>query len=272
MAAIRSLARDPLLHFLLLAGMLFVVNYYVSALSREKIVIDRETVEYLIQERERLELRTLSPDERRDLIKAHVEDELLYREAYQRGLDRSDSRMRRNLILKMRGLLIDRIADPSEADLRAFYQRHRDRFVQPATWTLDHIYFSDLRKVPGDLLQRLNRGADPSTFGQYLPGYGRRMSDLTRPMLVRAFGVDTAAHIIETKDADWHGPWTSTVGAHFVRVAERFPDRALNYEEAQPYLENQWMLAQSRKVVEDEIDRLLNERYEVVIEGEQMVP
>ena len=69
--------REPLLHFAALAALLFVVDYVFTEAAKEQIVVGKNTAEFLIQQREDLELRTLSPEERRETIEQCVEDEIL---------------------------------------------------------------------------------------------------------------------------------------------------------------------------------------------------
>ena len=57
-----TLLREPLLHFLVLAGLLFLVHSLWTKEEREKIVVDRQTAAFLIQQREDLELRQLTPE------------------------------------------------------------------------------------------------------------------------------------------------------------------------------------------------------------------
>lgn len=88
---------EPLVHFLALAALLFVLDQVFSSTQKEKIIVDEQTADFLIKQREDLELRKLTPEERQETIAAFIEDEILYREAYKRGLDKGDTRMRRNL-------------------------------------------------------------------------------------------------------------------------------------------------------------------------------
>ena len=82
------------MHFLVLALLLFVLEHVFSSTRKEKIIVGRQTAEYLIKQREDLDLRKLSPEERKDTIAAFVEDEIFYSEAYKRGLDKGNTRMR----------------------------------------------------------------------------------------------------------------------------------------------------------------------------------
>ena len=149
---VKSFFGEPLVHFLILAGFLFALEHVWSSKQKEKIVVDQQTVEFLINQREELELRQLSTEERRQVINTFIEEEILYREAYKRGLDKGDSRMRRNLILKMRGLLMGEIQRPTETELKEYFEIHRHQYRRPATLSLEHVFFRDSSKVPKGLL------------------------------------------------------------------------------------------------------------------------
>ena len=216
--------REPLIHFLVLAGLLFALEAIWSERQRERIVVDRRTAEFLIQQREDLELRKLSPEERRETIESWIEDEILYREAYKRGLDK-DSRSRRNLILKMRGLALAEMREPTRDELRAYYEASRDRFVRPEGFTIEQVFYPDEGAVPDGILAALRGGADPSQYGEGLFAVGRRET-LSSRQLSATLGPDAARAILALPDTDWHGPIDSRHGVHFVRLVERVPGGA----------------------------------------------
>ena len=263
---LKSVLKEPLLHFLLLAALLFAVDYIWSSMQKEKIVVDRQTVDFLIKQREDLELRKLSLEERRDTIESFVEDEILYSEAYRRGLDRGDSRMRRNLILKMRGLLVGEVKQPTEEELRQFFDENRERFSRPATQSLEHVFFSDSRNVPENLLERLRAGLDPSSVGQSGRNLSRSLPQLSQREIAASFGAEAARAVLAIEDDQWHGPFESPRGVHFVRVVGREPAREAHYEDVRSYLEGDWMMFKSRQAIEQEVERL-RDNYDVVIEG-----
>jgi len=76
------LRREPLVHFLALAAVLFVVERFWSETKKETIHLDQQVVSFLIKQREELVLRTLTPDEHKQTIDEYIRDEILYREAY----------------------------------------------------------------------------------------------------------------------------------------------------------------------------------------------
>ncbi len=255
-----------MVHFLLLAGLLFALEAVFSSTQKEQIIVDGQTVEFLIKQREDLELRKLGIDERRETIDAYIEDEILYSEAYKRGLDKGDSRMRRNMILKMRGLLIGDLEQPTEDQLRAYYETSKDEFTRPATISIQQVFFSEPTKVPPDLLERLQDGFDHETVGEFQTGLGRTIRNVSQMMLVGGYGADAARTILAINDDQWHGPIDSVQGVHFIRVTARTPEYHSSFDEVKSYIEGYWMMAQSRKLIEKEIERL-QDNYEIIVEN-----
>lgn len=94
---------------------------------KPQIVVDRAVVDALITRQQAREMRVLGPEERQAAIDEWIADEILYREAYRRGLDRDD-RIRRALVLKMRSQITGSLSAPSEAALREWFDDHRDRY------------------------------------------------------------------------------------------------------------------------------------------------
>lgn len=268
-----KLLKEPMVHFFLLAAALFGLNGLLSSGQKVEIRIDQQTVDFLVQQREDLELRVLSAAERQETIDAWIEDEVLYHEAYNRGLDRGDSRMRRNMILKMRGLLVGEPGEPTQADLKAYFEANQDKFVRPASIDLALAYFALADAVPTDVLQALNTGADPASLGGNAEGQPDALKAMTRRKLMGYFGPELARDILAIDDEQWQGPFQSDLfetrkGLHFVRIAQRTPAEPATYEQLAPYLTGDWLMSRSREIIQAEVERLL-QNYEVVFETDE---
>lgn len=261
----RELLREPLVHFFALAALLFLINEIVSSTQKTQIVIDQQTADFLIRQREDLELRVLSEGERTETINAFIEDEILYNEAYVRGLDRGDSRMRRNLILKMRGLLSGDVGEPTEEELRAYFESNRSRFARPESLSLAQIFFDDPTAVPVDLREQLDAGLDPVMVGTDSLQFRRSMPTMSRRYIVGTFGPDVARAIIAIDDDAWHGPLESAQGVHFVRVVERHPEVQAEFEFVERYLQGDWLMDRSRAAIRAEVEKVRPD-YDIVIE------
>lgn len=256
--------REPLVHFTILAALLFLANALWSDAGREVIRVDRATQDFLIQQRADLLLRPLTPEEDDEVIASYVEDEILWREARRRGLDQA-SRIRRQLVQGMRYLLLSDLPQPSEAEFRTFYEEEKARFELPPALTLDHVFFADPEQVPEATLAGLRNGTDPQTLGEFNINLGPTIPRAEQRQLVQLFGPDGARQILAIEDDAWHGPIPSPQGAHFVRVADRHPARVPAFEDMESYLETEWTLAKQREILDRELESLRQD-YRIVVE------
>jgi hypothetical protein len=131
-----ALRREPLAHFLALAALLFVGYRLLTPSEQETIVIDQASIAELGRQQEELLARPLTDDERRAVLESAIDDEVLLREAYSRGLDR-DEVVRRHLVQKMRFILGEDAPEPTEAELKAYLAANRERYRTPPTVTLE---------------------------------------------------------------------------------------------------------------------------------------
>ena len=259
--------REPLFHFAILAAILFLVDYLTTSAQKDQIVVSKVTIDFLIKQREELELRSFSPQEQQHMVNQYIDDEILYREAYKRGLDRSDSRMRRSLIRKMRSLLAGEIGDPGKDELRAFYQSNRERFLYAETWSYDQVFFSDAALVPDDLLAQLQDKLDPQTVGEDRFNLHHRLSAATQRDMIVIFGPDSARSLVAIDDSEWHGPFESALGIHFLRLTDHNPPVEPPYASVEPYLEGEWRMVEMEKRLSRALIAL-HEEYEVIIESQ----
>jgi hypothetical protein len=116
----RSL-RKPALHFVVIGSLLFVWQRAGSgavpasnAVAREPIVVSLERLQELRDSFAKLTGRPPSEAEERPLLGEFLDEEILYREARARGLDRNDRSVRWRLVEKMRFLGGDENGDPEQ--------------------------------------------------------------------------------------------------------------------------------------------------------------
>ena len=152
---------------------------------------------------------------------------MLLREAYRRGLDR-DAVVRQHLVQKMRFILGEDEAAPTEAELRAYLAANRERYRSPPTVTLDQVFYADPATVPDDLMAQLANGANLGDLGDSLDMLGNRLPQYSLRDLIGLMGPDVARRVFELPAGAWHGPLQSERGVHFVRVEStiRRPCRA----------------------------------------------
>ncbi len=250
-----SLLKEPLLHFLFLAALLFVVQALWGKDERELIVVDAETQGYLIKARQEVVLHPLSEEEKQQAIDSYIEVELLVREARKLGYDNS-SRVRSLLVQNMRFLYASDQQDPGEEQLQAFYQSNLERFQRRALATYDYVYRKDVDAVPEDLLARLNAGEDHSSLGDFTLAVRPRLSRVSDTDLIKYLGAEYARAIVAVEDDQWHGPYSDELGVHFVRVVERFPSTQASFESVRDWIAQEWMLVEDRKLLDRELEEI----------------
>ena len=116
--------REPLLHFVLLGGLLFAGYGLARREPRsdpERIVVSPGQIEHMVASFVRMRQRPPTPEEVKGLVDQYVREEVLSREAMKLGLDRNDVIIRRRLQQKME-FIADDLA-PS-----------RPTRTSPATW------------------------------------------------------------------------------------------------------------------------------------------
>ena len=126
----RSLAekflREPTLHFLLIAALIFGL-YAITQSSNDNVLeIDQREIDARIFLQEMNRGEALSEEQKQFISALYIEEQILVREALEMGLD-NDARIHDILAQKMRHVLSGNIIQPSPAELTAYYQANTSR-------------------------------------------------------------------------------------------------------------------------------------------------
>jgi hypothetical protein len=107
-------------------------------------VVTAGQVEQLAAQFERTWLRPPTLSELNGLVDKYVRGEIFYREALAMGLGRNDPYVRNRLKLKLQFLLenVSAEAEPTDAELARFLERHVERFAEPARLTFRQVYLN----------------------------------------------------------------------------------------------------------------------------------
>jgi hypothetical protein len=271
--------REPLLHFLLIGSGLFllynVLNRGESDAPRD-VVVSEARVEALAENFAKTWMRPPTAPEIKGLIDDYVAEEVYYREGVAMGLDRDDLVIRRRLRQKMEFISADVAAatPPTDAQLRAYLERHAEKFLMPPRLTFQQVYFSTDKRGEAaardaeKLLAALNAGrgpANPVEAGDptLLPS---AMESASPQDIANAFGSEFAAAIEEAAVGQWAGPIPSGFGMHLVKVDQREAGTAPTLAEIRPLVEREWE-AEQRKTVEKDLLDKLRAKYDIRVEG-----
>ncbi|GLP96043.1 peptidyl-prolyl cis-trans isomerase [Paraferrimonas sedimenticola] len=249
-----QLIKEPLVHFIVLATLLFAANEMVAADSREPLVVDRMTQEYLFKMEQSMKMHNLTGDEKDAIVEKFVQEEILVREARKLGLDNS-GQIRKLLQQNMRFFFKEDMPKASDEALFKFYTEHNNRFTSPTISNFDQVFYIEKESIPQDLMEQLNAGADHREFGDVNPHFTYRLTHVPDRELIATFGQEAAKKLMDTENPQWYGPIESDSGWHYLRLNARKIGQAPAFETIKPWVQAQWESYEQsqimRKVIED---------------------
>lgn len=271
----RSVLREPLVHFLLLGTALFLLFRAVGrdpGNGAQQIVVDRSRAQAIASEFERVWQRPPSKDERRGLIESWIREQVLYREGLAAGLDRDDQVVRRRVVQKMSVIAESLAAElPSDAELEEWLRTHPEKYRLPPRVSFRQIFVDPSRRGGGEgarrkaeeLLAALRAGREADAGDPtMLPS---ELTNATPSEVERAFGEGFTAAVSRIDPGAWHGPVRSGFGWHVVRISERSPGRTPKLAEVRKSVERDVMRVQTEKAAEAFYEAA-RKRYDIRIE------
>lgn len=255
--------RDPLVAFLVLGALLFVIAGDMGEDEQSTIDVRNQDIDRLAQQWAMQMQREPNARELQGLLDQYLKEEVYYREALRLGLDENDTIVRRRMVQKLTFLTEDlAVSDaPDQAVLEQFHIDNHDNYTEPQRFSFQHRYFSadrrdDAQQVAERALTDAALAGDPFMLQkQYAQRSQREVGDL--------FGREFAAGLAAlAADEQWQGPLRSAYGWHVVRLTKVLPSRMLNFNEVQNRVLADWQQAQRKKANADYY-RALSERYDV---------
>lgn len=276
----RRILHEPLLHFVVLAALIFAAHGLMSvpseATAPQRIVVTAGQIEHLATGFARTWQRPPSDAELKSLVDDWVREEIATREALALGLDRDDTVIRRRLRQKLEFVSEDiaALVEPTEADLDAYFRAHADAFRVEPEFTFLQVCFDPARhagRLDRDVaealakLKRLGEAADPSEVGDSSL-LEHRFESVPMAEVARQFGDGFAAALDKLTPGQWQGPVESGYGTHLVLVLGRTEARAPELAEVREAVKREWENDRrqdgNRKFYEEML-----KRYTVTIEG-----
>lgn len=273
----KRLLREPLLHFLLLGGLIFAVNAWrgrqpAQVEAAVHIDVTAGVIAWLREGFTRQWHREPDAVELRGLVDDHIREEVLHREALALGLDRDDTIVRRRMAQKMEFLTQDIAAasEPDDAQLRKYLEDHAERYALPARVSFQHVYFSKQRRGARleadarEALAALAQGANEETLGDpFLREHAFAQADAAE--IEAAFGPGFAGQVLALPQGEWRGPVASSYGLHLVRVGERTEPQPPPFEAVREVLGRD-LVDERRRAANQELVERLKQRYQIRVD------
>jgi hypothetical protein len=280
--ALRRIAREPMLHFLLIGAVICALSQYaVPNPGRYRIVVDAQHVDRLAENYARQFGQPPSRPILDALISRYVDDEILYREGLAEKIDAGDEVVRRRIIQKMQFLVQDLHAPvaPSEAALQAYYHAHAARYIEPERIAFTHIYFSPDKDGDDGAKQRalkvlssLGPGVvrAPERGDAYPDAYD--FASIGPEEADRLFGeTPIAKDIFGAPRSRWSGPFRSGYGWHLVYVSAIAPRHLASFARVQDRVRADW-LDDTQSAANRRAFEALKHRYTIVVGDGSMAP
>ena len=227
---------------------------------------------------ERTWSRPPSAAELRKAFDNYVRDEVLYREALARGLDRDDPLVKMSLVRKitMLGTVAAENREPTDAELRAYFDLRSDRYRIPASFDLVQVSLSrdkhgeQIDAVAAERLAHLGETElSPEQLADLgeivmLPGVVRGASE---DELARTFGTGFRDAVMSLSVGKWEGPVRSGFGAHLVKITHREESRLPEWTDVRDRIAADLQF-EGRNAAEDQFYAEVLPRYQVVYSEE----
>lgn len=235
---------------------------YREAIGRRLDVADRSIQWWLIKK-----MRFVAED-------PGLDEAQLYAQAKELGLDEDDVVIRRILAQKMRLVaeLAEGPVDPSDAEVRAYFDENQADWIRPARVSLRHVFLSRDRR--GDqlnadalALREQLEGAGPEDadeVGDPFP-LGRTHRARSEQQLAKLFGPEFAKQAMGLETGKWVGPVPSAYGAHLVYVDEKMDSAPSSLDSVRNQVSRRLAAERRAAVLERELARM-RDKYEVVVE------
>jgi hypothetical protein len=282
-AGFKAWAREPLVHFLLIGTVAFLLLEQLAESEgrddERAVFVSASDVNAMIDQWQRAWMRPPTDEEFAHIIRAHVRTKVLYKEALAMGLDAGDTAIEQRLAQKVELLArsLNTPSKPTDDVLRAWYAENAGLFKQPDLYSVAQVFFDPgvrAASVQDDarvaMAQLEGAGEVPPDFASYgdRSTQPNRLDQYTELELRRLFGSQLADEVVALEPGRWHGPLMSAYGMHLVWVNEvrRFPPPS--FEAVKVQAQEQWMAEQIEAMSERYVDELVS-RYQVIVEPAQ---
>jgi parvulin-like peptidyl-prolyl cis-trans isomerase-like protein len=277
LSTIYRFLRQPLLHFLVLGGLIFAFYDLVTPEVTEivgdpqgEIVITSLQVDRLATEFQAIWQRPPTPEEQQKLIDNFIREEVLVREALRLGLDRDDTVLRRRLVQKMEYLAASaaRARKPTDEELVSYYQNNQQNYLRPGRIAFEQIFLGEKidENLIGEIQAQLKGGAPAEELGNrtLLPS---SLGFSARAKVDGLFGDGLFERLMKLDGTDWQGPLKSGYGFHLMRITDKQEAEQLSFEEARKHVSEDWALQQYTDS-KDRQHEALRGQYRVTVEEE----
>jgi len=273
---LKKIISEPLLHFLVISLLFFVVYNRLNPAQADKqtIHVSEGRVAQIKNSFVTQWKREPFPKELDNAIYSFAVNEMYLLEAKALSLDVGDKVINRRLRQKMTYLLDDLASnnEPSANQLKQFYLDNADNYRSPSQYGFTQIYISsdrsdgELQSILALQKQRIQQGLTPKGDSSLLPG---EVSLETEIQLDRKFGENFSTKLEAIEINQWSGPIKSAFGLHFILLKTRKLAELKAFERVQKSVLEDWQY-QNVKAYQKQYEQGLLDIYQVDVQNPQV--
>lgn len=222
--------REPLLHFVVLGGLLFAVDHYLVSRQDDPhtIVVGRDVDAEAVALFEKERGRKPNAAELTALHQIWLDNEVLYREGLAMQVDKGDDVMRERVIFKALSMVEAGVKLPNIDDkqLREWFEKNHAKYDEPKRYNFQEAVLSGESSeiAVRDFVGQLNNGAP----GDAQAGL-RVFKDRPENNLVQSYGAEFPKLLEETAPGTWQAVQAGKTW-HAIKVDSVVPAKAADFE------------------------------------------
>lgn len=268
-----AVLREPLTHFLLIGGLVYVaLAGRAPDLGERRVRVNSAAVSQLVGRFVESFHRPPTQAEMDGLISDYVREQVYYREALRLGLDQNDEIVMRRMRNKMIAIATSDVEakTPSDADLQALLDKAPGRYAKEPQFSFAQVYLGAdspaARAAAKAALARLNKGESAASFAKPAP-LPSQFTQSPGSEIAAQFGDEFTKALAQLPRGQW-AILTSGLGLHVVKLEAVTAIRPPKLEDVRQQVTNDWHNAAMRQAEEDAYRKILK-NYDVVIEKPQ---
>jgi PPIC-type PPIASE domain len=235
-----SWLREPLLHFVILGGLLFAVDQVLASRTDDPhtIVVGTDVDSEAVHLFEETRGREPTKAELKALHQVWLDNEVLYREGLAMQVDKGDTAIRERVIFKALSVVDANVKLPPIDDLklREWFEKHRDKYDEPTRYDFQEAALSgdSSESAVRAFVAALNIGAPGDAQAGLRVFKGRPHSNL-----VQSYGADFSKALEAMPPGQWQAVQTRD-GWRAMRLDSISPPKPADFETLRGVVMQDW--------------------------------
>jgi len=264
--------REPLLHFVLLGGLLFAVDHVLVSRADDPhaIIVTQEDEKTTIATFEAMRGHKPNAAELDALHRVWLDNEVLYREGLALGVDKGDPALRERIIFKALSVIEGGVKLPTIDDkaLRAWFEEHRDKYDDPPRYDFEEAALAGepTETEVRDFVKELRSG----TPGDAKAGL-RVFKARPRPNLIESYGADFTRALAQSPLGEWQA-FKTRDGWRAMRLNAAIAARPASFEAQRAVIFQDWkdeVAAEQRTAAVRALAKKYTVKFETGAEGQR---